>query len=137
MKKILLTFTLLFVVQFGFAQQQDEAFKKDVIKLIEISGGASGMKVAKDQIVKMIPQEKQVDFSKDFDALLPSFYDKMAKVYMEVYTKEDVKGLLAFYETPVGKKICSKSEELTLKSMTEGQQWATEIMQDLVSKYLK
>ncbi|HLA55203.1 MAG TPA: DUF2059 domain-containing protein, partial [Flavobacterium sp.] len=103
MKKLLLTIALVLAAQVGMAQ--DDAFKKDVMKVIEMNGSNEQLKMAKDQIVKMVPAEKQAAFIIEFDATLPSYYEKVAKVYMETYTKEDIKAMLAFYESPVGKKI--------------------------------
>ncbi|MPT36595.1 MAG: DUF2059 domain-containing protein, partial [Flavobacterium sp.] len=108
MKKIVLTFALVLAAQIGMAQT-NEAFKKDVLKVIEVTGSASQMKLAKDQILNMIPKEKQAAFLIEFDASLPSLYDKIAKVYMEEYSHDDIKQILKFYETPVGKKMTDKA----------------------------
>jgi len=135
MKKVLLTFALILVAQIGFAQQQDQAFKKDVLKLLELSGSTSTMKVAMDQIIQKVPKEKHSAFQKDFEALMPGLYDKMATIYMEIYTKEDVKGMIAFYETPIGKKMTAKAGEITQKSMTVAGEWASKNLQPLIMKY--
>jgi uncharacterized protein len=79
MKKILLIFALALTTQFMNAQ--DAAFKADVMKLISMNGSDAQMKPIKDQVLKMIPADKQTDFLKDFDAILPSFSDKFAKIY--------------------------------------------------------
>ncbi|MGG7036847.1 MAG: DUF2059 domain-containing protein, partial [Flavobacterium sp.] len=99
MKKLCIAIVFAAFSQIGFAQQVDEAFKKDVIKVIELSGTAGPMKMAKEQILKMIPSDKQAAFIVEFDATLPGLYEKMAKVYMETYTKADIKAMLAFYES--------------------------------------
>jgi uncharacterized protein len=134
MKKIVITAVLVFITQFGFAQ--DAAYKKDVLKLIEMSGATSQIKLAKSQILQMVPKEKQGAFVLEFDATLPSLYDKMAKVYMDIYTKDDIKAMIAFYESPVGKKITEKSSELTEKNMTATQEWG-ESLQTMMMKYLQ
>ena len=59
---------------------------------------------------------KHAEFTKDFDATLPSLYDEMTVSYMEVYTKEDIKAMIAFYESPVGQKITAKSADLSAKT---------------------
>ena len=135
MKKIIITVTLVLLAQFGFSQAVDEAFKKDVLKVIERSGSANQMKSVKGRIMGQIPEEKQAAFSIDFDAAMPSFYEKLAKVYMETYTKEDIKAMLAFYESPVGKKMADKSAELMEKSQAAGQEWG-EGLQEMMMKYM-
>lgn len=135
MKKIILTLALVFIAQLGFSQV-DEAFKKDVLKVIENSGAANQMKSAKGQILKMIPEAKQAAFIVEFDATLPSLYDKLATVYMEVYTKEDIKGMLAFYESPVGKKMAASSGVIMEKSQEAGQEWG-QGLQGMMAKYME
>lgn len=115
---------------------QDEALKKDVMRLIEANGSNAQMKMAKDQILKMIPAEKHSAFIVEFDATLPSLYDKLAKVYMDTYTKDDIKAMLAFYDTPVGKKMQSKNAEIMEKSQTAAQEWG-QGLQGMMMKYMQ
>jgi hypothetical protein len=136
MKKIILSLVFVSIAQFGFSQTADEAFKKDVLKVIERSGSAGQMSAAKKQILAMIPQEKQAAFLVEFDALMPKLYDSMSKVYMEVYTKKDIKAMLTFYDSPVGKKMGEKAAEISEKSMTATQELSGEI-QALVMKYMQ
>lgn len=132
----------IFIIAIAFAltanvsMAQDETFKKDVMRVIEMSGSASQMKVAKDQILKMIPAEKQAAFIIEFDASTPALYDKLVKVYTEVYTKEDIKAMIAFYETPVGKKMSEKAGEIAEKSQAAGQEWG-QALQPMMMKYMQ
>ena len=133
MKKILATLVIVFVAQFATAQ---DAFKADVLKVLKASGSAAQMEIAKEQVMNNIPESKRAEFSKDFDASLPSLYDKMAKVYMEVYTHDDIKKMLEFYNSPVGKKIAEKASELTKKNMAASQEWGMEL-QGMMMKYMQ
>ncbi len=133
MKKILVTLVIVFVAQFATAQ---DAFKADVLKVLKASGSAAQMEIAKEQVMNNIPESKRADFSKDFDASLPSLYDKMAKVYMEIYTHDDIKKMLEFYNSPVGKKIAEKASELTKKNMAASQEWGMEL-QSMMMKYMQ
>ena len=81
MKKLILAFAFLLVANLGMAQNKD-AFKADVLKMIQLTGSAGQMKMAKDQILKMIPQEKHAAFLVEFESTLPALYDKMADVMM-------------------------------------------------------
>jgi hypothetical protein len=132
MKKIFITFAFVIVSQVGMAQ--DDSFKKDVIKVIEMSGSASQIQLAKEQILKMVPVEKQAAFITEFDATLPNLYDKIANTYMEIFTKEDVKDLIKFYESPVGKKMTVKAAELAEKNMAASQEWG-QGLQEMMTKY--
>lgn len=134
MKKLIVTFALVLVAQVGFSQ--DDAFKKDVLKVIEMSGSTNAMKAAKDQILKMVPKEKQAAFILEFDATMPALYDKIAVIYMETYTKEDIKAMLAYYESPVGKKINEKAGVLMEKTQAAGKEWGEEL-QGIMMKYMQ
>lgn len=136
MKKLILTFAFLVIAQFGFSQTVDEAFKKDVMKVIERSGSGGQLAAAKKQILTMIPEDKQAAFLVEFDALMPKVYEASAKVYMEEYTKEDIKAMLAFYESPVGKKMAEKSEVIASKSQEAMMSLQGDI-QALVMKYMQ
>jgi hypothetical protein len=135
MKKLILTFALVIVAQFGFSQE-DAAFKADVLKVIERSGSGGQMNSAKKQILGMIPEDKHAAFTVEFDAMLPKIYEGTAKIYMEQYTKEDIKAMLAFYESPVGKKMAEKAETIAEKSQEAMMELQGEI-QSLVMKYMQ
>jgi hypothetical protein len=134
MKKLILTFGLVLATQLGMAQ--DDAFKKDVLKVVERSGTTSQIKAAKSQILTMIPEAKQAAFIVEFDALLPKIYETLTKTYMEVYTKEDIKAMLAFYDSPVGKKMTEKEGVISEKSAAASQELNGEL-QTLVMKYMQ
>ncbi|MGE4345888.1 MAG: DUF2059 domain-containing protein [Flavobacteriaceae bacterium] len=134
MKKM---FTLLLVVaatQFGLAQ--NDAFKQDAVKVIEKSGAGSQFEMVLDQIKTMVPEEKHEELTKDFKSTLPALYSKIAEVYMEEFSHNDIKQILGFYESEVGKKLSSKQEALFEKSMSAGEQWGLDL-QVIMMKYME
>ncbi|MBQ0117173.1 MAG: DUF2059 domain-containing protein, partial [Flavobacterium sp.] len=133
--KILCIAVFALASQINFAQT-NEVFKKDVLSVIKISGGTSQMDLAKEQILSMIAKDKQQEFLKEFDATLPSLYDKIAEVYMSNYTHDEIKQMLKFYETPIGKKISSSNAKISKESMAVSQEWAGGL-QGLMMKYMQ
>jgi len=151
MKKLIVTFGIVLVSQFGFAQTNamkqpatekataapvDETFKKEVEKVIARSGASGQMASAKKQILGMIPEEKHAAFLVEFDALTAKVSESTVKIYMEEYTKEDIKAMLAFYDSPVGKKMAEKAEVIATKSQEEMMSLQGD-MQALVMKYMQ
>ncbi|WP_367757013.1 DUF2059 domain-containing protein [Flavobacterium sp. WC2421] len=134
MKKVLFALALFSIFQLGFAQQA--ASKADVMKLINLSGSDASMKVAKEQILKMIPTDKQGEFLKEFDATLPSLYDSLANIYIEMYSEKDIKEMIAFYESPIGKKINGNMGDFTKKMMGASKEWGGSL-QGIMMKYMK
>ena len=135
MKKLILTFAFVLVAQLGMAQA-NEAFKKDVLKMIELTGSAGQMKMAKEQILKMVPKEKHAAFLVEFESTMPALYDKMAGVFMQEYTHDDIKAILKFYETPIGKKMTEKAGIIAEKNVAASQEWAMGL-QGMMMKYMQ
>ena len=155
MKKLILTFGLVIASQFGFSQTAtatttktdaaktttaapaiDDAFKKDLLKLIEKGEVGSQLSMYRDQLVKQIPAEKQAAFLVEFETSMSDLYQKLIPVYAEAYTKEDAKSILAFYDSPLGKKIAEKSKVINEKSQTVAQEWG-QGLQSLMMKYMQ
>ena len=151
MKKLILTFGIVLASQFGIAQTNaakptselttaaapvDEAFKNDVEKVIERSGASGQLASAKKQILGMIPEDKHAAFLVEFDAITAKVTDSTVKIYMEEYTKEDINAMLAFYNSPVGKKMAAKAETIATKSQEEMMSLQGD-MQALVMKYMQ
>lgn len=133
MKKVLFAIAFMFVAQFALAQ--DATFKTDVSKLLTISGATTQFELAVGQIVKNVPAEKQAEFKKDLTESLKGLIDKIADVYMVEFTHDDVKQMIKYYETPIGKKQAGKTAVLFEKGQQAGQEWAMGL-QGLMMKYM-
>ncbi len=134
MKKLLVAIALVSISFSGFAQE-DAEFKAELKELIEAQAGAT-MDSALDQVITMIPADKQEAFKKEVAAKMPSMYEKSVDLYIEVIGKEDLKKMLAFYDTPAGQRILEKTPELMTKSMQLGQTWAMTNLQPIIQKYM-
>ncbi len=132
MKKILVI-ALVLISSVTFAQQTDSAFQKDAEKLIAIVSGGT-FDVMLNQLKGLVPEDKKEAFLGEVKETLPALYGKMAKIYMEEFTHSEIKELLKFYETPVGKKMAEKTGILTQKGMLAGQEWGLGL-QSIIQKY--
>lgn len=133
MKKLVVAFAFVLASQVGFAQ---DAFKADVKKYIELSGANAQIDVAKKQVLGMIPEAKQAAFLKDFEATLPSYFEKITQVYMTEFTHDDIKKFNEFYMSPSGKKLSSKAGVITEKAMEAAQEWSGQL-QGILMKYMQ
>jgi len=134
MKNLFIAATMLLSVQFVSAQSTD--FKKDVVNYIKLSGSAAQVTAVLEPIMEQMPEDKQADFKKEFETTLPSLYDKMADVMMKYYTHDDIKKMIEFYNSPVGKKIQETTPKITKDQMKAGQEWGMEL-QGLLMKYMQ
>lgn len=132
MKKILLSFILILVAQASFAQ---DAFKKDFKKYLALSGQMKPFETLITQLTEKVAEEKRADFKKEITASVNLLGDKMAELYMTEFTHDDVKQMIKFYESPVGKKLNEKSGILLEKGELLGEEWGMGL-QGLLMKYI-
>lgn len=134
MKKVFTILAVVIATQFGFSQE--DAFKKDAAKLIEASGTAVHFDMVLDQIKTMVPEDKHQELTEDFNSTLPDLYAKIAEVYTEEFTHDDIKQMLAFYNSEIGKKLASKQKDIVERSAVAGEQWGLDL-QMIMMKYME
>ena len=71
-------------------------------------------------------QKMQAKMTSQFDVLL----EMLIPVYDKYYTNEDMEGLIAFYDTPLGQKMLKNSSDVTRESQSIGFQWGSKIGQE-------
>ncbi len=134
MKKFLLSIAFVFIT--GVMVAQEKPSKEDVLQVIEKSGASGQLNAAKKQLLSMIPSDKHAAFVIEFDALMKKANESTAEIYIKEYTKDDVKAMLAFYNSPVGKKMAEKAEIIAEKSQEAMMSLQGE-MQTMMMKYMQ
>ena len=134
MKKTILVSLLLFVVAISNVQAQDNAFKADAVKLVKLSSDAA--EAALEQVYVMIPEEKLEGFKKELEPVMDRYYEKIAIKSMEYYTHEDVKQLLKFYNSELGKKNLKVQEEMAIAAMGPMAQELQRDLMPMLQKYM-
>jgi len=131
MKKILLIIAFLtFIVSNA---QETSSFEKDTYKLVKLISEPAFTPLV-DQFSTMVKSENVDKFKEEVMATFPELYTSMTKVYMEEYNHEEIKGLLKFYETDLGKKMAKNSTKMAQKGMFVGQNWGIKV-QGMIGKY--
>ena len=134
MKNLFIAATMLLSVQFVSAQSAD--FKKDVIEMIKVSGTTANISAFLDPVMEQIPADKRADFKKDIDAIMPELYESTADTMMKYYTHDDVKKMIEFYNSPVGKKIQESTPKILKDQMKGMQEWQMQL-QGILMKYMQ
>jgi hypothetical protein len=87
-----------------------------------------------DQMVKQfrtmksdVPEDFWTLLKLDLTADMADLMKKMVPIYKMHLTHEEVKGLIKFYESPIGKSFTAKSGLIMQESMQIGQQWGMQI----------
>ncbi|WP_339916161.1 DUF2059 domain-containing protein [Yeosuana marina] len=134
MKKTVLACLFMIAVATQVKAQDNSEFKNETIEFIKITGATSAFDNAIAQIGAMVPEDKKEAYTKEANATLDGLYSKMADLYMEEFTQDEIKELVAFYNTDLGKKLASKQTSLAQKAMMFGQSWGMEV-QSIAQKY--
>lgn len=72
-----------------------------------------------EEIISVLPEEVQAVFA----ANLESFKEAMIPLYHKHFTGEEIKEMIRFYETDLGKKVIRVMPVLIADSMEIGQRW--------------
>lgn len=134
-----LLFALITMLSFG---QENNTYKSSLKKLMHISGSELAYKGALDQMISMFKQQQSnvpKGFWDEFSAELnKDAYNQLVNIVLPIYqkhlTEADLLGVIAFYETPAGKKFAEKTPLITQESMLAGQEWGREIGQKVADK---
>jgi hypothetical protein len=105
---------------------------KDIRRLLEVSGaGKMGIQVLTAMVgqfktmMPKVPPKFWDDFAKE--AKPEELIDLVVPLYDKRLTHEEVKGIIKFYESPVGRKLVGIQPELTAESMEVGKQWGMKL----------
>ncbi|MTW15618.1 DUF2059 domain-containing protein [Rhodoplanes serenus] len=118
-------------------------------ELISIKGG-SGMfdpivsgviEFVKNTFVPTNPQlagelgEVAVKLRKDYDAKRAELLGEVARIYAQRFTESELKELVAFYKSPVGKKMASDEPAVIDESLKKAQAWADTFSAEVMTRF--
>ena len=141
LKTLLLSFASLALCAGAFAAPPSDAslerwldtqnFDRDIEKNM-INGFNAGFKPYADKALSEMPEEKKDQAAKAFnryrenvlkDLITPeakqAVRNTLLKNAREIYTQEEIDGMIAFYGSPVGQAVVAKNPRLIKKSMSE------------------
>lgn len=133
MRKIILMGA--FVIAFAVQAQDNTAFKNDAIELIKLTGVDTAFDDAIAQLGGNVAEEKKETYTKEAKGTLVGLYSKMAELYTVEFTHTEIKELVKFYKSDLGKKMASKQLVISQKGMALGQSWGYEV-QGIAQKYV-
>ncbi len=135
-RSYLVVLALVLGLGFGTAYGQDEAITKqaDIKKLLGITGASNtGLRVF-SQVIGMfqrahsdVPEVVWIEMVSEAEAKVDAFVMEMlVPIYDKHLTHADIKELIAFYETPVGRKLLAVMPQMHRESRTAGEIWGRE-----------
>lgn len=144
MKKNLLLIVLFVVGMMAFpsaisAQSQVKEYQETLQKMLSISGGFASAEIMVPQVVEMMKQNVpgiSETYLKELSAAMTEkLLNRMIEIFTPIYQKhltlDDLKQIIAFYESPIGRKLGTATPLISKESMQVGQQLGMEIATDI------
>ncbi|WP_144391639.1 DUF2059 domain-containing protein [Pleionea sediminis] len=141
---ILVTLFVLVSFKACFADVLTEEKRKDIVELLDLMQGEKLSYQLADAIVSqqtsIMSDDKrtrnQMAVIKEvtlnlFKESFPELTKKMVKLYSKYFTHEEIKKLLAFYKTDIGKKTIKVMPGLLQESIFLSQEWADELIPEV------
>lgn len=125
MKKIVLV--CLFLTALATQAQDNADFKTETVEFLKITGAATAFENAIAQIGAGVSETNKEAYTSEAMGTLDGLYDKMADLYMAEFTQDEIRELVVFYNTSLGKKLAEKQVGLSQKAMMFGQSWGMEV----------
>jgi hypothetical protein len=132
------------------AQTVDATFRSDIEQLLEVTGatgvGARAASLITGQMLELLKQSQPNAPAEWFDVARQVFDEELTKnfasgdltsrlvvIYAKHLTPDDVKGLLTFYQSDVGRKLIAVIPAIMQESSVAGEQWGKELMPGILA----
>ena len=115
----------------------EPTFEQDVRKLMEVTGAAAMGEQVVNQMLDGMSKNvtgESAEYLRRFRAELDpnEMVELNVPIYMKHFTHEEIKGLVEFYESPIGKKTIEKLPLVMQESMAAGQAWGEKLAQKIL-----
>jgi len=115
---------------------QADSFDSDIMKMQQLNGSVATTNAMFPRIVAQLKQSKpdvtdaqwsamKMDV---FDAEVATLNEQLIPVFKKYFTQDEVKAIIAFYETPAGKKLAETTPKMMMEQMQITQTWAMGLM---------
>ncbi len=142
MKKFLVTAVILLISVSLSSAQSISSYNTTLKKMIKVAGTEAAFSTAIKQMFVMfrqqspkVPESVWTEFSQEFSKTsIDDLVEMLSPVYQKQFSEADLIQIIAFYETPIGRKLAEKTPIITQESMQAGQQWGMKIGQKVMEK---
>jgi hypothetical protein len=115
----------------------DPGKEKSIRRVLEVTGSQKMMIQVSTQLIASMKQAQPnvpEEFWSGFEKKLSSqeLIDQLVPIYDKYYSKQDLDGLIAFYESPLGQKVLSTMPQVMQESMQIGQTWGKQKAEEVI-----
>lgn len=137
MKKAILAILCLLALAHPLQAQEGNTKEQDIRRLLVLTGSDKLADQIMDQMMVALDTDGgDKGFWEGFRAEIDS--EELMRMVIPIYDKhlthEEIKGLIAFYQTPLGAKLIEKLPAIAQDSMLVGMKWGEEIAQKAMAK---
>ena len=79
--------------------------------------------------------EVAVQVRKDFIPRQQDIADQIAKAYASRFTEQELKDIVIFYKTPLGRKMIAEEPQLVDQTMATIRNWADKLSQEIIGQF--
>jgi hypothetical protein len=143
MKKFICLITITIISCLPTFGQNDKEYSSTLKKMFELSGSEESYKVAIKQVIYVYKSKNPYDVNwdeieKEFTKTsLNDLVEMLVPVYQKYMTIDDIKEIIKFYQTPIGRKYAKNTPFILQESMQVGQQWGQRIGKQIEEKLKK
>lgn len=138
--RVLLTVAVLALPLPARAQEPiDPALEKEIHTLLELTGTRQMMTQALDQMMAAMAGSLPGLTTKQLETLRAEMHVEeleleVVRIYAAHFTRQDIRDLITFYQSPIGQKLIREQPAVMSESMTAGQKWGQIAAQRALSK---
>ena len=140
--KYLLSIALL-VIAISHTSAQGDEFDKDVGEFLRINGSTSAFAMASEHFLLQyrnvnsnIPDDQWNDFRMHYiDREIAALHLLLIPLYKRYFTHEEIKALIKFYRSPLGKKVTGTIDPIARESMTVATEWANGLEERIAESF--
>ena len=133
---------MLMQVQTSRAEGISKEFRSDIMKLLKMTGAeAIGLQmsaaVSNQMIDSLLKEDPEIppkavaaikeEINQTYADEMPKLIAEIVPIYARHYTHEEIKGLIAFYSTPLGEKSIKEMPALLNECMQAGREWGQQL----------
>ncbi|MCL2441261.1 MAG: DUF2059 domain-containing protein [Treponema sp.] len=139
MKKIIiLLIVIIGVTNISYGQTKEQ----DIVRLLNITNAkeqaAQMFDLMLPNLMSMVPQVPNAFWTAFRASLdLDAFVRLMIPIYDKHFTQNDIRELIRFYESPIGRKFLEVTPAFTRDSYLVGEQWGQQMAIDIVEELTK
>jgi len=113
--------------------------RADIRRMMELTGAGKIGTQFMDQLITIFKQGKSGvsdKFWEDFQAEVDAneLVEMVIPIYEKYLTHDEIRGLIKFYESPVGKKLIEVQPKIMQESMMAGQKWGQQLGEKIANK---